>query len=391
MKILMITNILTPYRIKFYDDLNNVLKKQGSILRVLVLAETEPNRSWKYDDFKRDYTELADNININLKGDIFINFTRKINIYLLKYSPDVIIIGGSYLNPNIFNILKYSKKNLCSVYFWSESHLDEEKNYNKIKKWIRHIIRSFIIKKINNFCVPGKLAQDFILKYSKKDSNFIFLPNLIDNEYYFLANRKRMEESDNIKRKYNLNDNKFIFLLPARLTPVKGILEFLEIYRLCKENINATILIAGEGELKKSIEEKIDLYDIDVRILGSKTQEEMLELYSIANCLLLPSLSDPNPLSCIEAIWSGLPLLVSNKVGNYPEVIYNGKNGFVFNYNEVEETISIINRLIMKESKWMENASKISLQIAEKRFNSNLCINKFIEDLKLSNKNRGAK
>ena len=40
---------------------------------------------------------------------------------------------------------------------------------------------------------------------------------------------------------------------------------------------------------------------------------------------ILPSLSDPNPLSCIEACWSANPLIVSEHVGNNPEIITEGR------------------------------------------------------------------
>jgi glycosyltransferase involved in cell wall biosynthesis len=56
----------------------------------------------------------------------------------------------------------------------------------------------------------------------------------------------------------------------------------------------------------------------------------MLTLYAQADGFCLPSLSDPNPLSVIEALWAGLPLLLSTKVGNHPECLEQGKNGFAF-------------------------------------------------------------
>lgn len=51
----------------------------------------------------------------------------------------------------------------------------------------------------------------------------------------------------------------------------------------------------------------------------------MIELYSISDVFVLPSISDANPLTCIEALWTELPLFISENCGNYPEVIEQGK------------------------------------------------------------------
>jgi hypothetical protein len=55
-KVILLTNILTPYRKFFYDLLFKVFAQQGIDFKVLVTAESEPNRNWKYDELKSEYT-----------------------------------------------------------------------------------------------------------------------------------------------------------------------------------------------------------------------------------------------------------------------------------------------------------------------------------------------
>jgi glycosyltransferase involved in cell wall biosynthesis len=108
----------------------------------------------------------------------------------------------------------------------------------------------------------------------------------------------------------------------------------------------------------------------NVKFLGSRNQSEMLELYSVSNLFLLPSLSDANPLTCIESLWSGLPLLISKNVGNYPEVVNIGENGFVFDYNDSNSLDNILKKIVNKDKLWFRNASNESLRIANKFYNS---------------------
>ena len=95
----------------------------------------------------------------------------------------------------------------------------------------------------------------------------------------------------------------------------------------------------------------------------------------------MPSLSNPNPLTCIEALWCGLPLLVSTHVGNYPEVIRIGKNGFVFDYSKPEEAVNIISQVIASSSEWRTNAKKVSLDIATIVYNPKNVIDRSIKEL----------
>ena len=372
MRLLILTNILTPYRCYFFDKLNDYIKSIGGELKIVVMSETEPNRNWHYQNFIRDYTELVLSRSYNIKGDIFIHIHLKNHCerILKEFKPSHVIVGGSYLNPIIIFLKK--KKNIFNykLLFWSESHLDEVKGF----------LRKQMIRKFDDFCVPGLLAKDFIKKYNKK-ANFYYIPNLVEEEYYSLAFYERKEKKREILKKYNL-DESFIFLLPARLAPVKGILEFLDIYRKARNRDESIVLIAGSGELESEIKIKCEQNKLNVQLLGTKNKAEMKELYTIADCLVLPSLSDPNPLSCIEALWAGLSLLVSNHVGNYPEVIKEGENGFIFSYTDIEDAIMKVERLISPDLHFKKNSSMISREIAESYFNSEIAIMNFINQLK---------
>ena len=120
---------------------------------------------------------------------------------------------------------------------------------------------------------------------------------------------------------------------------------------------------------------------MDLRLLGYKEQEEIIKLYALADCFLLPSISDPNPLTVIEALWSGLPLLLSSNVGNYPETIKIGENGFVFKHNGKEKAVELIDKLIISDKTWRDNASKVSLEIARQHYTSKLVIDNLLEQL----------
>lgn len=66
------------------------------------------------------------------------------------------------------------------------------------------------------------MSKEFLDKYSKKDSYYVFVPNLIDETQYFKATLKTNTEKEFIKERYGLNNKNRIMICPARLSKEKG-------------------------------------------------------------------------------------------------------------------------------------------------------------------------
>lgn len=380
MNIAIYTNILTPYRKYFYDALYQECKKCGDNFYVLLMAETEPNRNWEYNDFKTEYTILLQGRTVTV-GNIYIHFNKNLEEVLTKLRLDILICAGSYLCPGIWQVLKWKAKLRYTTFYWSESHLNESRNYNGLKVAIREKIRRMVYEKFDGFWYAGKLSLQFIKKYAQNNCLLQFMPNLVEEEKYHRAALISKEENYFLRERYGIEKQKIVFICPARLSAVKGIDKFIPILAKCKNKDKVTILLAGDGELKEEIETEVKNTGLDIRLLGFQSQQSIIELYSLSDIFLLPSLSDPNPLTCIEALWAGLPLFISEHCGNYPEVVKNGKNGFVFNYHDEQKTICKLDKIIDSNAEWRNMAKTISLQIADEKYNSTLVVKSIIKKL----------
>ncbi len=378
MNIAIYTNILTPYRTFFYDALYKECQKNGDNFHVILMADTEPNRNWRYNDFKTEYSILLNNKTVTV-GNAYIHFNNNLKAVLIELKLDVIICAGSYLCPGILNVLSWKKQFGYTTYYWSESHLNEIRSYNSIKIKIRESIRKYLYRRFDGFWYAGQMSLQFIKKYAKADCRLYFMPNLVEEDKYERASHITEIERKELREKYNIDNSKTVFICPARLSVVKGIDKFISLFAKCPNRDKATVLIAGDGELKDSIEEQIKKLNVDIRLLGFQNQGSIVELYGLSDVFLLPSLSDPNPLTCIEALWAGLPLFISEHCGNYPEVVQKGKNGYVFSYEEEDRTIKDLNMMINASDNWKTNASQISKEIAEEKYSSKKVVKRVIE------------
>lgn len=94
-QIVLLTNILNPFRIFFYDKLRDEYAHHNVDFRVLVMVPNEPGRTWQYDDFRRDYTTLMKGGLKKVSGiDVIIN--PGIGRVIKKMNPDVMVCAGSY-------------------------------------------------------------------------------------------------------------------------------------------------------------------------------------------------------------------------------------------------------------------------------------------------------
>lgn len=382
-RIVLLTDTLTPYRKAFYEELVAQGAKQHIEIHILIMMEKVSYRTWKYSDFQSDFTELLERRVLFGKSDtLYYNSNLKDRLNTL--APDILILSGGYTLLPVWQALHWARHKECKLFFWSESHLSEIRNYNRIKYWLREKIRRIFYTKFTTggFWYPGEKALELIKKYAGPEVNFICVPNLIDNRYYCQLLDRITLTKDMIKDKYGLSKEKKVFFSMARLTWVKGFQPFIEAFINVKGYEQIQLVVAGNGELEKELREYAKQHNVDLMLLGQRNEVEITELLYCADCFFLPSISDPNPLSCIEAIWCGKPVLVSEHVGNYPEVVDPGKNGYVFSYNDVQDFQKKITALLEADSSWYENAGLRSREIAENRFEIGNATTEIIQKMK---------
>lgn len=82
-----------------------------------------------------------------------------------------------------------------------------------------------------------------------------------------------------------------------------------------------------------------------VEIPGPVTGELKERLLSNANCFCLPSYDEGLPISMLEAMAYGIPV-IATRVGAIPEAVVNGEEGLLFDPGDIDELCSCIDTLI---------------------------------------------
>lgn len=382
MKLLVVTNILTPYRMSLFAELNRQLSVTGGTLNVVAMAETEPDRAWRYGELQMQFTTLLRHVTITIRG-IHTHFTLGLGRIISKYQPDVIICAGSYTAPTVWQVLltRQLPGRSFRAMFWSESHLHQTTGRSFPLKLAREILRRIVYRGFDGFLYAGQLSRNFIRKYAVRDAQMVSLPNTVDNKFYDQSRERLAGQQARLRSEYGIPRDKFVFITPARLTRAKGVDKMLDLARTMERRRDTTFVVCGSGEQEPALRSQGHAYGIDLRLLGHRTIDEVAELYALADCFLLPSISDPNPLSVVEALWSGLPLLVSSQVGNHPETVQVGVNGYVFDYADPTRATQLFDRMAGSDATWRACAGTASLAIARDRFDEIEVVQTLLQEL----------
>lgn len=117
----------------------------------------------------------------------------------------------------------------------------------------------------------------------------------------------------------------------ARLAPEKGI-EFLiqALGLLINKGYIVNLRVAGDGPSKASLEDSARRLNIADRVcfLGNLSEQEVGRELSMSDLFILPSLAEGVPVSIMEAMAVGLPVIATN-IGGTSELVEAGKTGLL--------------------------------------------------------------
>lgn len=127
----------------------------------------------------------------------------------------------------------------------------------------------------------------------------------------------------------------------GRLSPEKGLNTLLEAATLTKSELK----FAGVGPEENSLRALAASKGVKVDFLGFKEGQELKEIIMGAQAIVLPSIWYENmPLSLLEALSLGKPVIAS-EIGGMPEMIINGKNGWLFKPGDAQDLAAKIKLL----------------------------------------------
>src|SRR5215211_1109692 len=131
----------------------------------------------------------------------------------------------------------------------------------------------------------------------------------------------------------------------GRMTGVKRTGDVLLAFReLRRRGVDACLCMVGDGPEREMLERRAHELGIMRNTLFLGYQEEVAPYYAALEAMILPSGNEGTPVSAIESLAAGRPV-VATRVGGVPDVVRDGEDGFLVDAGAVDELAERLARL----------------------------------------------
>ena len=335
-KIVIITNIPSPYRVDMFNYLQNNVPQYS--FYVIYTSVNEDNRQWNIDlKEQRNYAILKSRVvKIKKKLDykyIHIPVLGELIHTLDKMDPHA-IIAFEY-NPAALEAFIWSRKKKRKFIHLTDGTLYSERNINVIQRVLRKVIING-----SDSCIASSSAARKKLMAWGADPKKIFISFLtVSLSPYLEAEICKDSSSDNTRLLYvgSFVKRKGLDLLLAALFDVD-------------KHFCLRIVGGGTKEEETELRRLIQSFDLEDRVslVGFKQGEDLVKEYISSDVFILPAREDCFGLVLVEALAAG-NLIIASKYADGAVDVVDNKHGYIIDPYDREQFSNVINKAILNK------------------------------------------
>lgn len=318
MKLAVLTNILTPYRLPLFEE----LAVRCDDFRVLVMAGAHRNRSWSLPS-SHFSVEVLPGWHVQLPNrEEPIHINHGVARALRRFAPDA-VLDGCY-TPASWAAYRYCRRQRIMHVPWGELTLQDgaEKSYSK--RWIRRRIVSGSAAAV----ASSTATRDAFVHYGMPARNVLLATMPVQSDFFrAAAGELRSGEDGGLRR----NRAAPLLLAAGQLVDRKGYPElFAAVARLQSTIPGIQLVIAGDGPRRAEYETMIrDLGLRGVRFLGFVPPRDLAAWFVAADAFVFPSRFDCFGAVVPEAMAAGAVIVASRHAAATLDLVTDGETGFV--------------------------------------------------------------
>lgn len=226
---------------------------------------------------------------------------------------------------------------------------------------------------INQSDAVTAVSQDLI----EETRRLLSIDKPIDLAYNFVDKRVYYPREVTALRKEFAQPDEKILIHISNFRPVKRVTDVVEIFNQVSKDVPSRLLFVGEGpELSKVLCRVKELGLLD-RVTFCGKQDDVAQLLSLSDVMLLPSEKESFGLVALEAMACGVPTVASN-TGGIPELIVHGESGFLADIGDIDQMADYTKQLLT-DSVLYEKVTEACLYRARYTFCNDLITRQYEE------------
>lgn len=142
--------------------------------------------------------------------------------------------------------------------------------------------------------------------------------------------------------------NEKIMMHISNFRPVKRVMDVVDVFAKVQEKIPSRLVFVGEGPEMTKVQCKIRTMGLEDRVHFLGKQDEIAQVISLADVLLLPSEKESFGLVALEAMACGVPT-IGSLAGGIPELVTQGETGFLAPIGDTDQMAEYAIELLSDE------------------------------------------
>ncbi len=354
---------LAPYRIPLLNHLNALPNFQVTALLCYPPSDTHaaPNNLQAWNFPYHVFTTHAFALTNKWNDPMRVPFSPGLLTHLMRQHYDVVIALG-WTMPNTFIAWLQRKLAHQPIVVWDESIPHPP---GKFKQRVMPFIKRYMGSFDGWFAASSWCVEYLVELGAARERTFLF-PQVTDNAFFrnqALALRGRREE---LKRALGIQ-TKFVILFVGRFITVKAIPTLLQAFeQVAAENADVSLLLVGHGPLEEALcaHRADSLAKERIFIHPFVPQQQLPEMYALADLFVLPSYNDTFGVVIAEAMASGLPIVASSRVGAVADLVRDGENGRVVPPGDAASLANALAQILNDDALRQKMGARASERIA---------------------------
>jgi glycosyltransferase involved in cell wall biosynthesis len=226
---------------------------------------------------------------------------------------------------------------------------------------LKKVMNRWMLRRIDAIVAISKQIGDFYINQLGLDKRKVhFISNGIDLERFKDVNGYQL------RKDLNINEDEIVLGMVANIRPEKNHKCLISAFHIVSEEVeNVRLLLVGvdfmNGEIHRFVSDRMK-----EKVLFLGLRKDVPEILKTLDIFCLPSIYEGLPLTLLEAMASGVPVIGADVLG-INEVIKNNSNGLLFSKNDDKRLADLI-KMLLKDSDLRKRISQEGRSFVERYY-----------------------
>jgi glycosyltransferase involved in cell wall biosynthesis len=251
---------------------------------------------------------------------------KEIGAAMLASKPDVVLVPGWHSITLVRAILAARRGGIPLLYRGDTNNLAAPPGWRRVA-W--HAKTRALLALYSAYLSVGARSREYLLAHGVSPVSVFASGHAVDNECFAASAAPHLTPDGRIvaRAECAAGPDDFLVLFVGKLETQKRPIDAVR--AVASLGPNAVLAIAGSGHLDHEIRGEARRLGVRISALGFVNQKRLASVYAAADCLVMPSAHESWGLVVNEAMATGLPVAVTDRVGCAPDLVIAGETGEV--------------------------------------------------------------